>query len=234
MKPRVPDATLKQTIAYYRARAAEYDEWFYRKGRYDRGAANNRQWFQEVAQITTALDEYRLEGRVLEIACGTGLWTERLARTAQSLTAVDASPEVLTINRERVKSDRVRYVEADLFNWQPDGAYDSVFFGFWLSHVPAERLTSFWNLVKSALAPRGKLFLIDSRREPTGSAYDQTTPPESGQMLTSRLNDGRSFEIVKNFYEPGEIMSTAMECGIELDVRDTDLYFLWGTGKRRA
>jgi ubiquinone/menaquinone biosynthesis C-methylase UbiE len=234
MKPKVPDGTVQQTIAYYRARAAEYDEWFYRKGRYDRGAANNKQWFQEVAQITKALADYELNGHLLEIACGTGLWTERLVTSAASVTAVDASPEVLAINRERVKSDRVRYVEADLFSWQPKATYDGVFFGFWVSHVPAERLASFWNLVASVLAPGGKVFLIDSRREPTASAYDQVMPPESTQMLTSRLNDGRSFEIVKNFYEPGEIMGTAMECGLELDVRQTDLYFLWGTGTRRA
>jgi 2-polyprenyl-3-methyl-5-hydroxy-6-metoxy-1,4-benzoquinol methylase len=233
MKPSVPESTLHEMIGYYRARASEYDEWFYRQGRFDRGSANNKHWFQEVQQVSKALDDYRVAGRVLELACGTGIWTERLLRTADSITAVDASPEVLEINRGRVKSDRVTYIEADLFRWQPPMQYDAVFFAFWLSHVPAERLKPFWDLVASALAPEGRVFLIDSQREPTGMAYDQVAP-ESGQMLTRRLNDGRSFEIVKNFYDPGEVASTAIESGIELQVRQTDLYFLWGTGKRRS
>ncbi len=71
---------------------------------------------------------------MLELACGTGLWTVELARHADSVTAVDASPEVLGINRARIQETGhetpVRYVEADLFDWRPDAAYDAVFFGF--------------------------------------------------------------------------------------------------------
>ena len=63
------------------------------------------------------------------------------------MTAVDASPEVLGINRARLREARreisVRYVEADLFDWRPDAAYDAVFFEFWLSHVPPERFERF-------------------------------------------------------------------------------------------
>jgi hypothetical protein len=40
-------------------------------------------------------------------------------------------------------NERVRFVAADLFTWTPDRRYDVVFFGFWLSHVPAERFASF-------------------------------------------------------------------------------------------
>jgi len=84
---------------------------------------------------------------VLELACGTGLWMVELAHHATSVTAVDASPEVLEINRARLREtgreNAVRYVEADLFGWRPDAAYDAVFFGFWLSHVPPERFEAF-------------------------------------------------------------------------------------------
>jgi ubiquinone/menaquinone biosynthesis C-methylase UbiE len=73
-------------------------------------------------------------GGVLELAGGTGWWTARLASTAAQLTVIDASPEVLAINRQRVATD-VTYVVADVFEWRPDRAYDVVFFSFWLSHV---------------------------------------------------------------------------------------------------
>jgi hypothetical protein len=43
------DEILREQIAYYRARAAEYDQWFERKGRFDHGADLNQRWFDEVA-----------------------------------------------------------------------------------------------------------------------------------------------------------------------------------------
>ena len=98
-------------------------------------------------------------GDVLELACGTGIWTEQLLKIGQHITALDASPEVIEVNRAKLKSDRVTYEQADLFTWEPDQTYDLVFFGFWLSHVPPEQVeafhgpaaTSFW------LIPGGRL-----------------------------------------------------------------------------
>ncbi|HZG67391.1 MAG TPA: hypothetical protein VEZ12_11650, partial [Herpetosiphonaceae bacterium] len=95
----VPDATLQEMMAYYRARADEYDEWFYRRGRYDRGAESNVRWFVEVDQVFAAFDELAVGGDVLELAPGTGIWTERILSTAASVTAVDASPEMVAINQ---------------------------------------------------------------------------------------------------------------------------------------
>lgn len=95
---------LDEQISYYRARAWEYDEWFHRRGRYDRGEPHRRAWFAEVEQVEAALREARPRGRVLELACGTGIWTRRLVELAKDVTALDASPEVMRINRERVAS----------------------------------------------------------------------------------------------------------------------------------
>ena len=66
------ETLLQDQIVYYQARAAEYDQWFLRQGRYDRGAELNQQWFQEVAQVRQALDQFKPHGRILELACGTG------------------------------------------------------------------------------------------------------------------------------------------------------------------
>jgi SAM-dependent methyltransferase len=141
---------IRQQIEYYRARAGEYDEWFLRQGRYDRGASANERWFAEVDQVQAALERFGPSGRVLELACGTGLWTERLLPHATRLVAVDAAPEALALNRSRLNADaRVEYILADLFAWRPDlpERFDVVFFAFWLSHVPRERFRAFWQLV---------------------------------------------------------------------------------------
>src|SRR5271170_4029963 len=125
------DDVLRDQIDYYRARASEYDEWWFRTGRYDRGPQFNARWRTEVTLVEAALDAWLTEhspGSLLELACGTGLFTQHLARRVPRMTAVDASPEVLALNRSRVASAaNIEYVEADLFSWRPAMRYDAVF-----------------------------------------------------------------------------------------------------------
>src|SRR5690242_13079990 len=78
-----PRQVLADQLEYYRRRAAEYDATAYG----DVAAARPR--------IAALVAEMRPAGRVLEIACGTGLWTEALADWAAALTAIDAAPEVV-------------------------------------------------------------------------------------------------------------------------------------------
>lgn len=66
-------ADLAEQLGYYRARAAEYDEWWFRRGRYDRGPNLNARWFEEAAELDQTLAGFGPRGRVLELACGTGL-----------------------------------------------------------------------------------------------------------------------------------------------------------------
>jgi demethylmenaquinone methyltransferase/2-methoxy-6-polyprenyl-1,4-benzoquinol methylase len=111
------------------------------------------------------MDDAPLDGDVLELACGTGRWTERLARRARTLTAVDAAPEMLAIARQRAPAT-VALVEADLFAWRPERSYDAVVFCFWLTHVPPSRLAAFWTLVGDCLRrrPAGEDVRLGGRR----------------------------------------------------------------------
>jgi SAM-dependent methyltransferase len=217
---------LDEQIAYYRARVPEYDEWFLRQGRYDHGEAHRRAWFDEVAAVEAALREAWPRGRVLELACGTGLWTRRLVGHADELVAIDASPEALELNRERVASERVRYVQADLFRWQPRGLFDFVFFGFWLSHVPPARFTAFWEAVLAALAPGGNVFFVDNARSPAVLAHDHRLP-EDGFVMDRVLNDGRRFRVVKVYYQPDELERRLAELGFRGRVCGSE-FFVWG------
>jgi len=224
------DPLLQEQIAYYRARAAEYDEWFLRQGRYDRGPELNRQWFAEVAEVAAALEAFRPAGHGLELACGTGLWTQHLVRYAESVTALDASPEMLALNRERVGQGKVRHIQADLFTWQPDGRYDVVFFSFWLSHVPPDRFPAFWDLVRSCLAPGGRVFLIDSLYAANSTAVDHHLAGPESPIAGRRLNDGREFNIIKVFYRPEQLSARLAELGWRMVIKRTANYFLYGMG----
>ena len=220
---------LSEQLAYYRARAAEYDEWWYRTGRYNRGAEHRSRWIEDITELTTAVKNFAPCGRNLELAGGTGIWSEKLLPFSESLTVVDGSPEVLAINQAKLRSERVRYVEADLFKWTPEEHYDTVFFSFWLSHVPDVKFDKFWQLVHSCLTPGGRVFFIDSRRDPSSTAVDHVLPKQDSAM-ERKLNDGRAFNIYKLFYDPPALESRLADIGWSVTVEQTSQFFIYGYG----
>ena len=204
---------LAEQARYYRERAGEYEDWWYRRGRYDRGTDVNARWFAEVAELQDALDDFQPAGRVLELACGTGLWTRRLVGHADTVTAVDASPEVIELARARLDDPRVSYVQADLFAWEPERTYDTCFFSFWLSHVPEAHFEGFWAKVRRALRLGGRLFFVDNLPSNLACAVDGQLPAEGEEIVTRRLADGREFRIVKHFYEPRALHQRLADLG---------------------
>ena len=226
---------LAEQAEYYRARAPEYDGWFERRGRYDRGEAATAQWFAEVDDVRRAFDALPLDGAdVIELAPGTGIWTERLVDRVGHLTAVDASAEMIAENRTRLgaRSDSVTYVQADLFAWQPERVYDVVVFCFWISHVPEARLEEFLGTVRSMLTVGGSVFFLDGRREPSSTAGDHQLPGPDTEVMTRRLDDGREFRIVKSFRGASNLEARFAAAGLDVGVLETATYFQYGTGIR--
>jgi demethylmenaquinone methyltransferase/2-methoxy-6-polyprenyl-1,4-benzoquinol methylase len=241
---------IQDQIAYYRARAGEYDEWFYRVGRYDRGAELNQAWFGEVEVVQKALYSLPRAASILELAGGTGIWTKELMNLGDHVTVVDASREVIVINQKKLENRspqppphhleymkpdgkavvQVDFVQADLFAWEPDRAYDMVFFGFWLSHVPPERLDGFLDKVNRALKPGGRLFALDSLPDNTSSAKNHEAYQTDGIYHMRKLNDGQEFKIVKIFYEPDALQAKLAEHGIRATVLSSGRYFWYANG----
>ena len=242
-----PEDLIGEQVDYYRARAPEYDKWWLRDGSYDLGPEFNARWREEVTEVERLVDDLAPTGDVLELAAGTGLWSQRLVRHATTLTCVDASPETLAINRSRTQSSgtTVEYVEADLFSWWPSRTYDVVFFSFWLSHVPPARFDWFWSMVDAALAPGGRVLFLDNARpfeavipefprlEHEGRMRAQWA---SGQVSDAvnlrRLEDGRTFHVVKVFYEPAELQGRLTTLGWSASVATTPTFFIHGTATR--
>lgn len=218
---------IEQQIAYYRARAGEYDDWFYRNGRYDHGPEINQQWFDEAALVMRALHQLELAAHTLELACGTGIWTRELLAISRQITAIDAAPEVIALNQQKLSSPRVHYLEQDLFQWQPETTYDLVFFSFWLSHVPPEMLDTFLATVRRALRPGGRLFLIDSLQAQGSTAVDYPLRDDEQTFRTRTLKDGRMFTIVKVFYEPEELHAALQRHGFEPVVQTSGRFFIY-------
>jgi len=214
---------LAEQKRYYELRAPDYADWTKPPDRAGRGL-----FLAELAQ--SVFDEVRPIGHVLELACGPGpLFTSELVRHAESVTAVDASPAMLELNRARVASPKVTYVEADLFSWSPDRTYDFVFFGHWLSHIPVTRFADFWDLVRRCTGDGGRVGFID---EDDRAAWRDSDRPSTNQELARRtLPDGRQFDIVKVFWSPDELQRQLSSLRWNVQINRIGEDFMVGVGK---
>lgn len=208
------DRLLDEQVSYYSAIAPDYLDY--------------RLEIPGGDELTRAFEAFRPAGSILELACGPGVWTRRLLRHATDLTAVDASPEMLAIAAARVRDERVRFVQADLFTWVPDRRYDVVFIGFWLSHVPPERFASFWSLVADGLKEDGRVFFADDAfRTP-----DELVEGPSSSTIRRQLKDGRSYRLVKVPHRPQDLEDQLRRLGWQITVHATAGPFYWGAGTR--
>jgi SAM-dependent methyltransferase len=183
----VTDEVLAVQAEYYRRRAAEYDVTAYG----DLEAAGTR--------ITRIVREMHPTGSVLEIACGTGMWTAALADVADSVRAVDVAAEAIAIARDRVRAGNVTFEVADVFSWTAADVFDVVFFSAWLSHVPEASFEQFWSILRGLLSAGGRVLFLDEHVDERFKERYLTGEPE---MVERALEDGSTFRIVKNFVDP--------------------------------
>lgn len=206
---RMTDEVLAGQVDYYRRRAGEYDLTAYG----DVEAAH--------ARIARLVAEMWPAGRVLEIACGTGLWTRALAEVAETVTAIDAAPEAVAIARGRVRSANVSFEVADAFSWRAAARFDVIFFSAWLSHVPASRFERFWESLQSLLAADGRVLFIDEHVDERGK---EAYVAGQQEVVERRLRDGSTFRVIKNFVDPEELelrlRRIGWDCAIHRDGSD--------------
>ncbi len=218
------DATM---LAYYEARAPEYDDWYLRRGRYERGPIHDAAWNAELDAAGRWLDELPIRGEIVELAAGTGWWSPLLASKGE-LSLYDGTAAPLERARERLVAHQLRAHLHVRDAWaEPDRQVDAVFTGFWLSHVPRARLSEFLKIVRAWLKPGGTFAFIDSLPDEQSSATDHPAPADDASVR--HLNDGREFTIVKVYYEPGELdAALANACFVDARVTTTGRFFLMG------
>lgn len=211
----MPDDVLAEQVAYYRRRAAEYDATSYG----DLAWAATR-----IERIVSAL---RPAGSVLELACGTGLWTPALARHADTVVAVDSSPEAIAFAAPRVAGSDVTLEVADVFAYAPPQRVDVVFFSAWLSHVPDGRFDEFWARLAALLTDGGRVLFVDEHVDERG----KETWVGDGTVERTLL-DGSTFRIVKNYVDPerltARLAGLGWTCAIARDGTD------WVVGEARV
>lgn len=218
-------AELEELLAaqtrYYRERAATYDL----DAAWDRDDPALRQRFAPVDQWFASLP---IAGHVLELACGTGAWTVRLARRADHVHALDVAPEMIERARRRVAGEApVTFEVADVYAWTPPRRFDVVFLSFLLTHVPAARWERLWDVVSAAVTTDGYVAIVDAAPH----RHDEEEWLGDG-VVRRRLRDGSEHRLVKVFPTPAGIASALTARGFTADVGVLGDDFLAGVARR--
>jgi SAM-dependent methyltransferase len=183
-------------LDYYARRAPVY-EAIYRKP--ERQA--------DLARIEERLLEFCRGRDVLELACGTGYWTSRLARTARTVTGIDVVPEVLAeAGRKELPPARVRFRRGDVFRLDDvTGHFDAVAAAFLWSHIPRRQVAVFLDGLARRFPAGIPLLLVDNRFVEGSSTPIARRDARGDTWQARRLPDGSDVELVKNFPTPDEL-----------------------------
>ncbi len=202
---------------YYAHRAAELD-WIYNK--------TERQ--ADLAELKAALSNSFKGLKVLEIACGTGYWTQYLARSAHAILAADYNSEMVffAAKRDYMKCP-VSLKIADAYDMpEIETGFEAGFAGFFWSHVPLSRRTELIRSFHSHLAGEAKVVWIDNVYV-EGSSTPINRRGQSGDCYQIRtLSDNSQYEVIKNYPTEKELIDAFTPYANNISVKLFQYYWL--------
>lgn len=184
-------------VKYYNARAAEYEQIYYRD--------------DSARQVELAAARSRLSGivkdkRVLELASGTGYWTQVMSHSANEIVALDLSPKMIEEARKKEYACPVKFMEADLDKFPLEGEeFDIVILGFWFSHQPKQDYEMFLKNIGKPLSPGGKIWMIDNNLPAEGDSNSVRTDKFGNHFKRRYLDSGEEHVILKNYFTRKEL-----------------------------
>ena len=162
---------------------------------------------------------------VLELACGTGYWTEVIAEVADSVLATDINDEMLALAREL--PDSVTFDKLDAFNL-PDvlvGKFTAVFAGFWWSHVKKEDQEKYLKHLRAKLGKDVLLVLIDNSYVDGSSTVIARTDLEGNTHQFRTTASGERYEVLKNFPNDSHLRKKFANAAREIRMKRLEYYW---------
>jgi len=210
---------MKQDLkSYYDERANEYDKVYL-----------NPKEQEDLEQATKIFQNLFLNNTVLEFACGTGYWTERIGKTAKSIYATDINKSVIKIAEERRKLSNITYEVADMYDFESENKYEGFFGGFIWSHIKIQDLDEFMVNLKKMIKPKGKLAFIDSNpSKGTNHCLKRIVKTDDfGNTYQERkVENGNKYLVLKNFPNYGFICEKLSKIAIKIEIVQTKYYWI--------
>lgn len=173
---------------YYDLRAPYYDALYSKPERQ-----------ADLGELKVHLQQCLAGRQVLEIACGTGYWTQAIAETARHITATDINQSMLGIARAKhYPAGKVDFSQADMYQLQP-GPYDALFGGFIWSHIPVQELSGWLEHLQRLLPAGGAMVFVDNRFADDSNTPIHSVDAEGNKYQKRFLPDGSEHLVMKNF-----------------------------------
>jgi ubiquinone/menaquinone biosynthesis C-methylase UbiE len=206
----------RQLSAYYAARAGEYERVYDKPERQ-----------ADLARLRDLIPGYFIDRRVLEIACGTGYWTQFIAPVARKITAIDINPETLAIARSKqLPENRVSFDVGDVQCLSPSyEAFTGAFAGFWWSHLRRGSRGAFLESLHRALSPGAIVVALDNLYVEGSSTPVSHTDADGNSYQCRELADGTKHTVLKNFPTEAELVADIE--GYATAVEYTALEYYW-------
>ncbi len=175
---------------YYAERASEYDKIYLKPERQE-----------ELGILSSELAQLLAKRKVLEVACGTGYWTQFVAPNCVSITATDYNTEVLDIAKERLNNfNNISFKKSDAFKLNNlDQDFNGALAGFWWSHLKKVQISNFLSVLHSKLLPGSIVVIADNNYVEGSSTPISREDQEGNTYQIRRLDNGSEQEILKNF-----------------------------------
>ncbi len=191
-----------QMQSYYATRAPEYDNIYLKPERQ-----------HDLRAIESWLPPIFSNATVLEVACGTGYWTQFIEPAAAHIVAIDASSETMDIAKRRVPEGKTKFLAGDAYNLSHNlGKFNAAFAGFWFSHVPKARRHEFLHGLNALLIRGAKVVLLDNLYVESSSSPITETDADGNTYQARKLKDGSTHRVLKNFPSEAELQS--LLCGL--------------------
>jgi ubiquinone/menaquinone biosynthesis C-methylase UbiE len=202
---------------YYAERAKEYERIYQKPERQE-----------ELRQLRDLVQRTFADTHVLEIACGTGYWTEVIARSAASVVATDINEEVLAIARSKpIDHQKASFRTADAYALPPfPQKFAAGLAAFWWSHVPKSRLRVFLENFHRAFSPGGKVVFLDNCYVEGSSTPISRTDQQGNTYQLRKLDDGSTHEVLKSFPTEAELRETLAPLALEVRIQFLKYYWI--------
>lgn len=213
----------EEQTQYYQKRAKEY-ELVYQKP--------ERQ--KDLHQIKEYLIENFSHQSVIEIACGTGYWTEIIAKNTQQILGVDINKAVIDIAQQKnYRNSTVNFAVKDFHDLASSNQrFDGLFGGFIWSHILKQDLDSFISIVLNLVKAKGQILFIDNKFVP-GNSTPISKVDQAGNSFQKRsLSSGEQFEVIKNYPTQKAMIELWEKDTLEIQWIDFEYYWLLDLRKK--
>lgn len=203
-------------IEYYSKRALEYDKIYHKPERQS-----------ELAKLKAAVADKFEDADVLELACGTGYWTQVISPRIKSVLALDINEEVLQVARTRdYQSASVQFEIGDVYDLSPvEGVFNAGLAGFLWSHIPKKKLPAFLDAFCAKLLPGSRVVFIDNVYVEGSSTPIVEQDEEGNTYQLRRLENGSEYKVMKNFPTAQELREVVGDAVAEFKVETFTYYW---------